>query len=308
MNTSQITTRGTMSVSVNQGQILGDQHALITGAGSGIGLASAKALAALGAKITICDVNPQTAQRAADEICTSANIGTFSVVGDVSKERDVRRWLTQSERALGPITILVNNAGIMPPRVEAAHHIAVAEFDRMLAVHLRGAFLASKEVIPGMRRRRFGRIVNLSSVLGLVGLPYRLAYQVAKTGVVGLTRTLALENARHGITVNAIAPGYIFTDTLRARAEKGLLDYDLYAERTPVGRWGTPEEVARVVSFLVEPASAFITGAIYVVDGGYTMRGDPGEDIGKRESRPFVKQKRRRRTAGTRVPARSRSQ
>lgn len=274
---------------------LDGQHALVTGAGSGIGLASAKALAILGARITVFDVNRQTAEHARREIAASAGVATLAVTGDISHEGAVRRSFAESARKLGPITILVNNAGIMPPKVDVGHHIGVADFDRMLAVHLRGAFLASKEVIPGMRRRRFGRIVNLSSVLGIVGLPYRLAYQVAKTGVVGLTRTLALENARYGVTVNAIAPGYILTDTLRARADKGLLDYDLYAERTPVGRWGTPEEVARVICFLVDPASAFITGSVYAVDGGYTIRGDPGEDIGRRESSPFVKQRRKKR-------------
>lgn len=265
------------------------QHALITGAASGIGLASAKALAALGAQITICDVDQEAAERAANQISSAAGVATTAIAGDIAQESNVRRAFAQSEKDLGPISILVNNAGIMPPRVDVAHHLTVEEFDKMLAVHLRGAFLASREVMPGMRRRRFGRIVNVSSVLGLVGLPYRLAYQVAKTGVVGLTRTLALENARYGITVNAIAPGYILTETLRARAEKGLIAYDLYAERTPVGRWGRPDEVARVVCFLVDPDSAFITGSIYVVDGGYTIRGDPGEDIGKRAPSPMFK-------------------
>jgi len=272
-----------MSASTHPQESLRDHHALVTGAGSGIGLATARELASRGARITIHDIDRGSAERSAKQLEELFGVDTCAVVGDVCKEREVSHAFARSAKVLGPITILVNNAGIMPPKVDVAHRIPVADFDRMLAVHLRGAFLASREVITNMRRRHFGRIVNVSSVLGLVGLPFRVAYQVAKTGILGLTRTLALENARYGITVNAIAPGYIFTEALRARADKGLISYDLYADRTPVGRWGTPEEVARVVRFLAAPESSFITGAIYAVDGGYTVRGDPGEDIGKRE-------------------------
>ncbi len=152
----------------------------------------------------------------------------------------------------------------------------------MLAIHLRASALFRALAVPDMRKAGFGRIVNLSSVLGLVGLPNRLGYGVAKTAIIGLTRALAMENARFGITVNALAPGYIATETNVERAAQGLLDFELYAERTPVGRWGRPEEIARVIAFLAGPASAFITGAVIAVDGGYTARGDPGEDLGPR--------------------------
>ena len=165
----------------------------------------------------------------------------------------------------------------------APHHDqALTNFDRMVAVHLGGASNFSHLCVPAMRDAGFGRIVSLSSVLGIVGLPGRAGYVAAKTAINGLTRALAVENARFGITVNAIAPGYILTDVLKDRAERGMLNYDLYAERTPVGRWGRPEEIARVIAFLAHPDSSFITGVVWPVDGGYTMRGDPGEDIGQR--------------------------
>ena len=190
--------------------------------------------------------------------------------------------MARSSGALGPVTVLINNAGIMAQEVRPFHEQPIAHFDRMLAIHLRGSALFSALVVPGMRAAGFGRIVNLSSVLGLVGLPYRLGYGVAKTAIIGLTRALAMENARFGITVNALAPGYIATETNLERGRLGLLNYELYAERTPVGRWGRPEEIARVIRFLADPASAFITGAVIAVDGGYTARGDPGDDLGPR--------------------------
>jgi Enoyl-(Acyl carrier protein) reductase/Transposase DDE domain group 1 len=158
------------------------------------------------------------------------------------------------------------------------------DFDRMLAIHVRGTALLSALCVPGMRAAGFGPIINLSSVLGLVGLPFRLGYGVAKTAIIGLTRSLAMENARFGSTVNAIAPGYIATETNVQRAARGLLDFELYAERTPVGRWGRPEEIARVVVFLADLTSAFITGAVFPIDGGYSARGDPGGNLGPRPS------------------------
>lgn len=273
---------------------LAGRHAIVTGAASGIGRATAQRLAELGADVTVHDLRLQPAVAAAREIAQATGVRTAAVRADVAREAEMARAFARAVEVLGPVAILVNNAGIMPPRVGPAHRISIDDFDRMLAIHLRGAFLACRLVVEDMRRERFGRIVNLSSVLGLVGLPYRVAYQIAKTGLIGFTRTLALENARYGITVNAVAPGYILTDTLRARAQAGLINHDLYAERTPVGRWGRAEEVARLVGFLAEPASGFLTAAVYPVDGGFSARGDPGEDIGRRPPSPFARRPRKR--------------
>jgi NAD(P)-dependent dehydrogenase (short-subunit alcohol dehydrogenase family) len=150
----------------------------------------------------------------------------------------------------------------------------------MLSVHVAGSAQVAAAFIPAMRGNRFGRIINLSSVIGHVGLGRRTAYSTAKAAIGGLTRGMALENARSGITVNAIAPGYVLTDVLRAKIAAGTLDYAPFAERSAVGRWASPEEIARVIRFLAEPGSGFITGVDWLVDGGFSINGNPGEDVG----------------------------
>lgn len=263
-------------------QPLKDHVALVTGAGAGIGLSIARALAQAGADVGVMDIDLDAAQRAAQALAKEHGVSTTAIAGDVADPEHAARAIETTRESLGSPTILVNNAGIMAPRLAPVEEIPVGDFDRMLAVHVRGAFLMSSGVLPAMKARHFGRIVNLSSILGLVGLPYRAAYATAKTAIVGFTRSLAIETARYGITVNAIAPGYILTDTLRGRIDTGMLDHDRFAERTPVGRWGEPEEIARVVAFLAEPASAYITGTTIPVDGGFSVRGDPNESIGER--------------------------
>ena len=261
---------------------LAGRTALVTGGAAGIGRATANALAEAGADVGIVDLDPAGAGEVARAIAALHGVRTAAAIGDVADETAARTAHGEIAGALGPVTVLINNAGIMAQEVRPFHEQPIAHFDRMLAIHLRGSALFSAFVVPGMRAAGFGRIVNLSSVLGLVGLPYRLGYGVAKTAIIGLTRALAMENARFGITVNALAPGYIATETNLERGRLGLLNYELYAERTPVGRWGRPEEIARVIRFLAEPASGFITGAVIAVDGGYTARGDPGDDLGPR--------------------------
>jgi NAD(P)-dependent dehydrogenase (short-subunit alcohol dehydrogenase family) len=208
------------------------------------------------------------------------NIATSAAACDVSDAASVESAIAQVASECKGLHVLVNNAGIMTPQLALAPDMPTEDFDRMIAVHLRGTFLCSRAAIPYMRAAKFGRIVNLSSVLGILGLPYRIGYAAAKTGINGITRALAVETARHGITVNAVAPGYILTSTLRERLDQGKLNYALYAERAPAGRWGLPEEVGRLIAFLAQPGSGFITGTVIPIDGGYTMRGDPGEDIG----------------------------
>ncbi|VTU25833.1 3-oxoacyl-[acyl-carrier-protein] reductase FabG [Variovorax sp. SRS16] len=254
---------------------------LVTGGAQGIGLASAMACARHGASVALLDLDATHAERSARVLADRFGVATASAQADVADAAAVEAAVAACSAALGRIDVLVNCAGIMTPRLAPVATMPIEDVQKMFDVHVRGAFLCSRAVIPGMTARGFGRIVNISSVLGLLGLPFRSGYAIAKHAINGFTRSLAVEVARAGITVNAVAPGYILTETLQARLDAGMLDYARYADRAPAGRWGLPEEVGHAIAFLALPASGFITGAVIPVDGGYTMRGDPGEAIGE---------------------------
>ena len=254
--------------------------ALVTGGVSGIGLATAKALAGKGAALAIVDIDPAKASSTASSLAAELGCRTAGAGADVADPAACAAAHEQLVAALGAVTVLVNCAGINAQVIKPLHDQPFEHFQRMVAIHVHGSAKFAALCVPGMREAGFGRIVNLSSILGLMTLPMRAGYTTAKHALVGLTKALALETARFGITVHALAPGYVLTDVLKDRIEKGMLDYERYAERTPIGRWGRPEEIARVIAFLADPASAYITGVTWPVDGGWTMRGDPGDDIG----------------------------
>jgi NAD(P)-dependent dehydrogenase (short-subunit alcohol dehydrogenase family) len=265
--------------------------ALITGCGKaiGIGAAIARTLAAAGTTVVVSDVDPAGAQN--DRSAQSAGVGwrgleslvdeikakggTASwLVGDVSLEVDANRLVAETLQRHGRLDVLVNNAGA-PHGADRGEieTVPLEAWERVMAINARGVFLMTRAAVPPMKAQRWGRIISLSSVAGTAALPQRAAYSASKAAVIGLTRSVALDLARFGITVNAVCPGSIRTDraistTLRAGwsdVEAGLKER---AKGIPVGRHGLPEEVAATVALLASDAGGFITGQAIVIDGG----------------------------------------
>ncbi|MEP1206129.1 MAG: SDR family NAD(P)-dependent oxidoreductase [Rhizobiaceae bacterium] len=253
--------------------------AIITGAANGIGLATAEAFGRAGFAVALVDLDAGETVAAAGSIAEKTGAPTFATAASVSNFEDSRGAHAAIVDALGPVAVLVNNAGIVVRQKGRLEEISQSEIDEMMAIHVGGTLNWTRLVVPDMRSAGYGRIVNLSSCNAIAAVPYRIAYVTAKKAIQGVTEALAMETARAGITVNAIAPGYILTDSLRRRAEAGILDQSAIAERTPVGRWGRAEEIADAAVFLASRKSSFITGTTLVVDGGLTVRGDSGEDL-----------------------------
>lgn len=240
--------------------------ALVTGASRGIGRAVALALARQGAAVAVHYA--RAADAAAEVVAAIAAAGgrAAAVQGDVGDPAQVERVVAEAEARLGPVDILVNNAGLV--RDNLLLRMRDEDWDEVLRTNLTGAFRLTRLVLRGMVRRRWGRIVNVASVAGLVGNPGQANYAAAKAGLIGFTKAVAREVASRGITVNAVAPGFIDTDMTRALPEEARRRA---AEQIPLGRLGTPEEVAAVVAFLASEAAAYVTGQTIVVDGGLTM-------------------------------------
>lgn len=239
-----------------------DKVVLVTGAAAGIGLMTAEAFAAEGAKLAICDVNPEAGEQAVKALGPDAS---FQKV-DVADSQSVADWIDRVSERYGQIDVLVNNAGIT--RDGLVMRMKEADWDLVLNINLKGTFNCIKAVSRAMMKQRSGRIVNVASVVGVVGNPGQANYVASKAGVIGLTKTVARELAPRGITVNAIAPGFIETDMTAVLSDKVK---DAMLATIPLGRAGSPHDVAEVVTFLASDAAAYLTGQVLHVSGGMYM-------------------------------------
>ena len=256
------------------------KSAIITGSTSGIGLGIARAFAGAGMNVMLngfgdANENLRTTSGLEEEFGIKARFSP----ADMSKPDQITTMITEARAAFGQVDILVNNAGVQ--HVEAVETFPIEKWNQIIAIDLAAVFHATRAVVPDMKRRGFGRIINMASAHGLVASPFKSAYVAAKHGVVGFTKTIALETAEHGITVNAICPGYVLTplvqkqipETAKARGlteEQVIRDVLLHAQ--PTRKFVTVEEIGALAVFLCTAGASSITGAALPIDGGWTAQ------------------------------------
>ncbi len=239
--------------------------AIVTGAAQGIGKEIARALAKEGADLCICDVNKEALDKAQAEL-ESCGVKVEALVVDVANATQVEEMVNKVLDKLSKVDILVNNAGIT--RDSLIMRMKESDWDSVLAVNLKGAFNCLKAVTRPMLKQRYGKIVNVASIIGIIGNAGQANYAASKAGIIGLTKSAAKELASRGINVNAIAPGFIktaMTDKLTQEQKQKML------EAIPLAKLGEPKDVADLVLFLVSDASSYITGEVIKVDGGMVM-------------------------------------
>jgi 3-hydroxybutyrate dehydrogenase len=258
--------------------MLKDRSAVVTGSTSGIGLAIARALAADGANVVINGFGDKAAiEKERSGIEREFGVKAFYSPADMAKPAEIADMIKTAEKTLGSVDVLVNNAGIQ--HVAPIEEFPIEKWDQIIGINLSAAFHATRAAVPGMKARKWGRIINTASAHSLVASPFKVAYVSAKHGLAGLTKTVALELATFGVTVNCISPGYVWTplvekqipDTMKARnltAEQVKRDVLLAAQ--PTKEFVTVEQVAALALYLCSDAAAQITGANLSIDGGWT--------------------------------------
>ena len=245
------------------------RRAVVTGASRGIGAAVARRLAADGMDVVVNYASASSAQAAealAGELAEKYGVCAYAACADVSSSEQVQALIEGAIERLGGIEVLVNNAGVTKDGLMM--RMKEADFDRVLAVNLKGTYNCCRAVVGPMAKARFGRIVNMSSIVGVRGNAGQANYAASKAGVIGLTRSLAMEVASRNVTVNAVAPGLIETDMTGAMSERAK---DAAFERVAARRMGTPEEAAAVVAFLAGDEASYVTGQVIGVDGGMSL-------------------------------------
>jgi len=244
--------------------------AFVTGGSAGMGAATVRAFAEAGAAVAIVDVDGAAAERFAAQL-NGEGLQGLGIACDVSDEGQVKEAVARTVAAFGSLDMAFNNAGIMLPPVDSADEAAEA-FDKIVAVNLRGVWASMKHELVQMRAQGSGAIVNCSSLGGLVGGSGRATYHATKHGVLGQTKSIALQYGPHGVRVNAVCPGTIATPMVERMTAAGELDLEASAAGVPLGRLGRPEEVAAAVLWLCSDAASYVTGVALPVDAGYTAQ------------------------------------
>jgi NAD(P)-dependent dehydrogenase (short-subunit alcohol dehydrogenase family) len=248
---------------------LGGRVALVTGGSKGLGKAMARAFAEAGADVVLSSRHGDELEAAAAEVRQGTGARVACVAADMTRRDDVARLAATAVEAMGKVDILVNNAGSNQP--QPVGEIRDEDWDRLVELNLSSCMALSRALAPGMVARRWGRIIHISSILGLTGKAGRNSYCATKSALLGLTRASALDLGPYGVTVNCIAPGPFLTDlplSILSEAERSAL-----AARTALGRWGDPRELAGPALLLASEAGSYITGAVLVVDGGTLANG-----------------------------------
>ncbi len=242
--------------------------ALVTGGSKGLGLAMARGFAEAGANIVISSRHAKELEQAVAQIQDGTGIQTKYFVADMTQRGDIGKLAESALKAFGRVDILVNNAGSNIP--QTVEEMTDEKWDEILELNLSSCMALSRALIPQMKSRNWGRIIHISSIMGLVSKPGRGAYSATKAGLIGLARAMSLELGPFGITVNCIAPGPFLTDLPMSVLSKA--EQDMFAERTALGRWGQPRELAGPALFLASEAGSYVTGTVLTVDGGSVVR------------------------------------